>query len=89
MRRDHRQRVLKGATVLLGMTKSEIACTIRNMHHNGAELRLPPDAQVPNEFLLYVRADSIAYKAVVRWRDGPHLGVMFIGTAEKPHWHYG
>jgi hypothetical protein len=38
------------------------------MHANGAELKIDIDARVPNEFLLYVPVDGIAYKTVVRWR---------------------
>ncbi|TIM34179.1 MAG: PilZ domain-containing protein, partial [Mesorhizobium sp.] len=42
-----------------------------------------------DEFLLYVPTDGIAYKAAVRWRREDRIGVMFTGTAPKPHWHYG
>ncbi|TGU68390.1 PilZ domain-containing protein, partial [Mesorhizobium sp. M1C.F.Ca.ET.144.01.1.1] len=54
-----------------------------------AELQVSIDARVPNEFLLYIPTDGVGYKAVVQWRRGDKLGVMFLGTEPKPHWHYG
>lgn len=88
-RRLHRQRVLKGASILNGVSQSEISCTVRNMHKDGAELRVSPEAMVPAHFLLYVAVDGIAYQCELRWRTGDRAGVQFTGTAPKPHWHYG
>jgi hypothetical protein len=88
-RDQRRQRVFKGATILTGMTNSEVTCTVRNMHEGGAELKVSIDARVPDEFLLYVPTDGIAYKAAVRWRREDRIGVMFTGTEPKPPWHYG
>jgi hypothetical protein len=88
-RRTRRQRVLKGASILTGVANSEVKCTIRNMHAEGAELKVDIDARVPNEFLLYVPVDGIGYRAVVRWRKEGRVGVQFAGTEPKPAWHYG
>lgn len=87
--RQHRNRVLKRGAILTGITNSETICTIRNMHENGAELRVSPEARIPPEFLLYVAVDGVAYRAVLRWRREDKVGVMFTGTEPKPHWHYG
>lgn len=87
--RERRQRVLKGATILLGINRSEIACTVRNMHAHGAELKVPADAHVPEDFLLYVPIDGLGYRCELRWRSGERVGVRFTGTEPKPHWHYG
>ena len=87
--RPRRPRVLKGATILGAPTDSEIPCTIRNMHDNGAELAVPLEAIVAATFLLYVRADGVAYRCQMRWRDGKRVGISFHGTEPKPHWHYG
>ncbi len=87
--REHRQRVLKGASILGGISNSEVKCTIRNMHAHGAELRVALGTMVPNEFLLYVPVDGIGYRSVVRWRRDDRVGVLFTGTEPKPHWHYG
>lgn len=88
-RREHRQRVLKGASILNGIKHSEISCTVRNMHEHGAELKVSADTVVPQEFLLYVPVDGIAYRSVLCWRTRDRVGVKFIGTEPKPHWHYG
>ncbi|BCG93884.1 PilZ domain-containing protein [Mesorhizobium sp. 131-2-1] len=88
-RDKRRQRVLKGASILTGIANSEVKCTLRNMHPGGAELKVPIEARVPDEFLLYVPTDGIGYKAVVRWRRDDRIGVEFAGTEPKPHWHYG
>jgi hypothetical protein len=87
--RPYRPRVLKGATILGAPTDSEIPCTIRNMHDGGAELTVPLEAIVAGTFLLYVRADGVAYRCRMRWREGKRVGVSFHGTEPKPTWHYG
>ena len=87
--RKHRRRVLKRATILLGIKHSEISCTIRNMHEDGAELRLPPSTVVPENFLLYIPTDGIGYRASLRWRVGDRIGIQFLGREPKPSWHYG
>jgi hypothetical protein len=87
--RKHRQRVLKGATIILSINQSEISCTMRNQHDGGAELKVPMDAGIPAEFLLYVPVDGVAYRSVVRWRKNDRIGVQFTGIAPKPKLHYG
>ncbi len=87
--REHRNRVLKGATILSGIQNSAVNCTIRNMHEHGAELRVAVDARIPKEFLLYVSVEGVAYRAELRWRKLDRCGVFFNGTEAKPHWHYG
>jgi hypothetical protein len=81
--------VLKGATIIFGINTSEISCIVRNQHSGGAELKVPPDAVIPSEFLLYVPVDGIAYRAKVRWQRNGRVGVQFTGTESKPRFHYG
>jgi hypothetical protein len=87
--RKHRQRVLKGATIILSINHSEISCTMRNQHESGAELKVPLGVGIPAEFLLYVPADGVAYRSVVRWRKNDRIGIQFTGTQSKPKLHYG
>lgn len=88
--RQHRRRVLKGAAIITGVNNSAIACTVRNMHEQGAELRVSPEARVPDRFLLYVPVDGVCYDAILRWRRMDRCGVMFQGTPQpKPRWYYG
>ncbi|WP_082222387.1 PilZ domain-containing protein [Mesorhizobium loti] len=88
-RRQHRQRVLKGAAIITGIQNSEISCFIKNQHDNGAELRVAADAWVPERFLLYVASDGVAYRCEVRWRRNDRVGVRFDGVEPKPRLHYG
>jgi len=88
-RSEHRQRVLKGASVLQTINDSEIKVTIRNMHAGGAELKVPLGVQLPEEFLLYIPIDAVAYRSAIRWHHGERVGVQFLRREPKPHWHYG
>ena len=88
-RREHRQRVLKGGTIITSIQNSEISCTLRNQHQGGAELKVPPESRVPDRFLLYVPVDGIAYRSEVCWRRNDRVGVKFTGTEPKPKLHYG
>ncbi|ESY72635.1 PilZ domain-containing protein [Mesorhizobium sp. M0051] len=87
--REHRPRVLKGGSIITGISNSEVGCTLRNQHESGAELKIPLEARVPDRFLLYVPLDGIAYRCEVRWRHNDRLGVQFTGTEPKPRLHYG
>jgi hypothetical protein len=89
LRREHRQRVLKGASIIGDVNTSEISCTVRNMHSKGAELRVPVDVVVPDDFLLYIPNDAKGYRSIVRWRVKDRIGVEFLAEEAKPHWHYG
>jgi hypothetical protein len=88
-RRVHRKRVLKGATIILSIKHSEITCMLRNQNEGGAELKVPVDVHIPSEFHLYVPADGIGYRCLVRWRRNDRIGVQFTGTEPKPKLHYG
>ena len=87
--RDHRTRVLKGASIIINMAKSEIPCTLRNQHANGAELKIAGEIALPARFTLYVAADGVAYESEIRWRRGDRVGVRFLGRGPKPRLHYG
>ena len=88
-RRVHRNRVLKGATIIISIKQSEIPCIVRNQSAGGAELKVPADITMPEKFLRYVAADGVAYRSVVRWRRKDRVGVEFLGTEPKPKLHYG
>ena len=88
-RGEIRPRVLKGGTIITDAESSEIACTLRNQHAHGAELRVPPETVLPSEFLVYVPLDDIAYEAEVIWRRNERVGVRFVATQPKPRFHYG
>lgn len=87
--RRHRNRVLKGATIITGVATSEITCAVRNMNTDGAELRVSGYAVIPESFILYVPVDNVAYNCDLRWRAGERAGVRFNATVPKPSGHYG
>ncbi|RWC31110.1 MAG: PilZ domain-containing protein [Mesorhizobium sp.] len=87
--REHRPRVLKGGSIITGISNSEVGCMLRNQHEGGAELKVTLEARVPDRFLLYVPLDGIAYRCEVRWRRNDRIGVQFTGTEPKPRLHYG
>ena len=87
--RERRRRVLKRATIVLGITQSEIPCTVRNQHSNGAELIVPLETIVPERFTVYIPIDDTAYEAVLRWSRNGRIGVQFVGQGPKPKLHYG
>ena len=87
--RLHRPRVLKRATIIKSSTDSEVTCTVRNMHSDGAELKVDGLAAVPASFILYVPSDGKAYACEMRWRREDKIGVQIKGEVPKPKWHYG
>jgi hypothetical protein len=87
-RTEFRQRVLKGATIIGGGRSSSVPCMIKNMHSNGAELRVDASAPVPTSFLLYVPVDGVAYRSELRWRKADRCGVLFTGKEAKPSGQY-
>ncbi|HEV7251612.1 MAG TPA: PilZ domain-containing protein [Mesorhizobium sp.] len=77
-----RERVLKGAVILIGNSDSETSCLVRNMHAEGAELELLDGVELSKEFLLYLPFERRGHKAVARWRNGKRAGIQF--TPEEP-----
>lgn len=74
-RRSHlRTAVLKDGSIITDDVN--IACSVRNQHAHGAELRVEPGVVVPERFVLHVPADGVEYRAVVRWRKNERLGVQ-------------
>ena len=80
---------LRAVPLSQGISRSEISCVLRNQSESGAELKVPPDAQIPASFQLYVPLDGVAYSCVLRWRRNERVGVEFVGRGPKPKFHYG
>jgi hypothetical protein len=88
VRRDSRSRVLKDGVIIQGISRSEISCILRNQSESEAELKVSPDAHIPDSFELYVPLDGIAYSCVLRWRRNERVDVEFVGRGPKPKFHY-
>ncbi len=54
----HRHPVDMHGKILRGGLRPETICSIRNMSLMGAELRVGADQTFPEEFLLFIRAES-------------------------------
>lgn len=87
--REHRSRVLKGATILTTISASTVSCLVRNQQSGGFGIQIDPEQKIPAHFLLYIPVDGIAYRCTLRWRKGDRAGLSFDGTETKPKWHYG
>lgn len=86
--REHRRRVIKGASILNGVNRNSMSCLVRNQHEHGAELKVGQDIPVPREFLLWIPVDGVAYLCTLRWRRADRAGVSFRGAEPKPRWFY-
>ena len=54
------------------------ACTIIDMSESGAQLDVPGDGDVPDEFALLIGGNShVRRQCLVVWRSGRRLGVEF------------
>lgn len=78
-RRLHeREFVMKEATIVTG--DASIRCSLRNQHTHGAELRVGPQVEIPDRFVLIVPDDDAVYRAVVRWRRNERVGVQIFAN---------
>ncbi len=79
-RRRNRTRTLLGARVVKSGW-STLDCNIRDLTDLGAKLSVEPHDYLPDAFDLDIPHKSLSYKAVVRWREGPSVGVEFVVAA--------
>ena len=78
-RRHRRFRTIKSAKIDHGLG---IDCTILNMSHGGAAIRLPDDqVDLPPSFLLNLN-DGASHVCKVCWRNGNKIGVKFLGRGD-------
>lgn len=80
-RQDLRQRVFKGAVVLLSDGQVAFDCTIRNLSDHGAKIEVEQPADIPDEFDLALPSMHRIAPAKAAWRKGREIGVELVG-----HW---
>lgn len=78
-RQSRRQRVLKGALVVLGDHQRAFDCTIRNLTDFGAKISIETTLDIPDEFELYVQSTSRIAPARTVWRNDHEIGVELTG----------
>lgn len=76
-RSSPRHRTLKSGRIVLDGGSRILECRVRNLSEDGALLKLPSTADIPERFELSVLNEDIRETAVVRWRTATELGVQF------------
>lgn len=74
--RAPRQRVLKGAKIVIRDGFSTIDCTVRNLSDTGALLKVASVIGIPDSFRL-VLSDGRSFQCTIAWKREAELGVSF------------
>jgi len=72
-----RQRVLKGAFIILGEKAPKLQCTVRNISATGAALQVSTTIGLPPSFDLII--DGVRRRCHSQWRTDNKIGVLFDG----------
>jgi hypothetical protein len=72
-----RQRVLKGAFIILSDKAPKLQCTIRNLSATGAALQVSTTYGLPPIFDLII--DGVRRRCHSQWRTDTKIGVLFEG----------
>ncbi len=78
-----RRRVLKTGEILINQNYADIPCRIRNMSETGVLIEVAEKYIVPDRFTLNIPMDGFAVQCQVIRRQGPQLGIQFIGEKEQ------
>ncbi|WP_186395314.1 PilZ domain-containing protein [Stappia sp. TSB10GB4] len=77
-RSSPRHRTLKSGRIVLDDGAKVHECRVRNLSDDGALLKLPSTAEIPDRFELRIVNEEIAVAALVRWRTATEIGVQFL-----------
>ncbi len=83
-RQVQRTRVLKGAKIIFNQNASVINCTVGNLTHVGACLRVATSVGIPTAFDLSFDSVHSRRKCLVVWRTADKLGISFQQQQEQP-----
>lgn len=72
-----RQRVLKGAFIILSEKAPRLECTVRNISAAGAALQVSTTVGLPTAFDLVI--DGVRRRCHSQWRTDTKIGVLFEG----------
>lgn len=72
-----RQKVLKGAFIVLSEKAPKLECTVRNISTTGAALQVSTTIGLPPAFDLIV--DGVRRRCHSQWRTDTKIGVLFEG----------
>ncbi|SOC22955.1 PilZ domain-containing protein [Stappia indica] len=76
-RSSPRHRTLKSGRIVVDGGAKIHECRVRNLSEDGALLKLPSTAEIPDRFELRIVNEDIAVAAIVRWRTATELGIQF------------
>lgn len=70
-----RQRVLKGAYIVITEKQPKIECTVRNISDTGCAVHVATTIGIPQNFYLIV--GDMRRHCHLRWKTGTKIGVKF------------
>jgi hypothetical protein len=70
-----RQRVLKGAFIVITEKQPKIECTVKNISDTGCAVQVLTTIGIPQNFDLIV--SGMRHHCEVRWKTGTKIGVKF------------
>ncbi|SEO80477.1 PilZ domain-containing protein [Methylobacterium sp. UNC300MFChir4.1] len=79
-RRTARRRVCLGGRLRVAAFLPEIDCTVRDVSLDGARVRLPAEALLPDCVELFIPCRGETRRAFVAWRAGESVGLGFAET---------
>jgi len=66
------------AKVVVRMSNRSIAARVRDISHKGAKLLLPEPPELQTQGLVVVVDDHTKLESIIRWSQGPVVGVEFL-----------
>lgn len=76
-RKGARPRALKGGKIAFNQHNSVIDCVVRNLTEDGAMLKVPSTAGIPQRFYFRLDSEQAFRPCQVIWRRPDTLGITF------------
>lgn len=85
-RRTARRRVCLGGRLRVAAFLPDLDCTVRDVSLDGARIRVPADAALPDCIELFIPCRGETRRAFIAWRAGESVGLGFAetGAATQP-----
>ena len=77
-----RRCVLKSGQIQINQNYAEIPCRLRNTSETGALIEVAEKYIVPDRFTLCIPMDGFSVSCQVARRNGPKIGIQFIGEKQ-------
>lgn len=78
MRAEHRQRVIKGATIYFNKGYASFQCRVRNLTANGALLEFGETTGIPTTFKFRTSDSDVEKQATLVWKNTQQVGISFL-----------